>query len=78
MKMSHIAAAAGLFIATLGVGSAADARPHRDVRWHDGYRDHGRHDYRHHGYYRGRGYAYRAHPRCWTEWRHHHRVRVCR
>ena len=84
MKMSHIAAAAGLFVAALGVGGAAEARPYQHVRHYDGHRDHrwehGRHDRGHYRGYRGRGraYAYRNRPRCWTEWRRHRAVRVCR
>lgn len=81
MRMSRIAAAAGLFIAALGLGGAADAR-HYDARdgRHYGWNDHhrGRGYYGPRGYDRPRGYAYRHHPCCWTEWRHHHRIRVCR
>ncbi len=75
MRMSHIAAAAGLFIASLGVASTADAQPYRGNGWHNGhneYRGHGPRDDRR---WRGnRG----SHRHCWTEWHHHHRVRVCR
>ena len=87
MKMSHIAAAAGLFITSLGFSGAAEARPYNDSRYHDGYRDHRNHRVDRHrgdrGHYRGnrgrgRAYAYRVHPRCWTEWRHHRAIRVCR
>jgi hypothetical protein len=89
MKISHIAAAAGLFIATLGVGSAAEARPYNDSPYHDGYRDYrGHRDHRwdrhrgdRRGYYRGyrgRAYAYGGRPRCWTEWHRHRAVRICR
>ena len=68
MKISRIAAAAGLFVATLGIGTAADARPHDGPRWHDsrgydrdyrdgrydrGYRDYDRRgDYRRYNYNR--------------------------
>jgi hypothetical protein len=92
MKLSHIAAAAGLFIAALGVGGTAEARPHDGPRYSDGYRDHrggGDHRWdRGRGHYRdvyrgdrgrGRAYAYgRGRPRCWTEYRRHRAVRVCR
>jgi hypothetical protein len=91
MKISHIAAAAGLFIASLGVGSAAEARPYNDSRYHDGYRDYrgdrdhrwDRHRGERRGHYRsnrgrGRAYAHRGYSRCWTEWRYHRAIRVCR
>ena len=76
MKIRAMFAAAGLVIAAMGVSTAADARPHdgwRDGRgWHDNGRHRGwenrRGGYRNH--YRGR--------RCWTEYRHHRRIRVCR
>jgi hypothetical protein len=87
MKMSHIAAAAGLFVASLGVATSADAQPYRGDRHHQVDRDRGdRYEgNRHRGDRwnhdrRGRGYAYghNNHRRCWTEWRHHRRIRVCR
>jgi len=31
----------------------------------------------HRGYWRRADYGWR-YPRCWTEWRWHHRVRICR
>ena len=68
MKLSHIAAAAGLALASLGAASSANARP---------YDDHGRHEWRHDDR-RHWGQDRRWHHRCHTEWRHHHRVRVCR
>ncbi|WP_231639303.1 hypothetical protein [Sphingomonas profundi] len=82
MNIRIALAAAGLVLASLGATTGAEARPHRDDGYH---RDHGRH----HGWDRGRrgwndrryghhaGY-YRPARHCWTEWRHHHRVRVCR
>ena len=88
MKLSHIAAAAGLFIAALGVGGTAEARPHDGGRYSQDHRggdhrwDRGRGNHR--GDYRGnrgrgRAYAYgRGRPRCWTEYRRHRAVRVCR
>ena len=27
---------------------------------------------------RGHHYGWDRHQRCWTEWHHHHRVRICR
>ena len=88
MKLSHIAAAAGLFIAALGVGGTAEARPDDSGRYSQDHRggdhrwDRGRGNHR--GEYRGnrgrgRAYAYgRGRPRCWTEYRRHRAVRVCR
>ena len=79
MRMSHIAAAAGLFLASLGVATSADAQPYRGGdRWHQGDRHHDRgwDRGRGHGWGRGHGHGWRQH--CWTEWHHHHRVRVCR
>ena len=81
MRMFHLAAAAGLVVAALGVGSSADARDHRDYRGNGAWHDQGRHDgYGHRRYddRRWNGHGRRWHQRCWTEWRHHHRVRVCR
>jgi len=82
MKMSHIAAAAGLFVASLGVATSADAQPYRGDRHQQVDRHHGD---RHRGpgwnndHGRGRGHAYgHNRRRCWTEWRHHRRIRVCR
>jgi hypothetical protein len=74
MKIFQIAAAAGLVIASLGVSTAADAQYRGDRDGRPGW-NHGRGDHR--GDRRGwRGD--RHHQRCWTEWRHHHRVRICR
>lgn len=73
MRMSHIAAAAGLFVSALGVGTAADAQPYHGDRWHHGDREH-----RGRGFDRGHDRGRDWHHRCRTEWRHHHRVRVCR
>ena len=83
MKITRMLAAAGLVVASLGVATVADAKDHgrgheyREDRGHDdrGYdRRHDRHDNgNHYGWRNGRG-----HHRCYTEWRHHHRVRVCR
>ena len=73
MKLFHITAAAGLALVSLGTATVASAQPY----------DHGRHEWRHddgrHGD-RGhdRGWHRGGHDRCHTEWRHHHRVRVCR
>lgn len=76
MKIRTIFAAAGLVIAAMGVSGSADARPHDGWRgdrggWHGNHRG-WNNDRR----YRGRGYGYGR--RCWTEWRHHRRIRVCR
>ena len=66
MKKFQLAAAAGLLLATMGVGSVAEARP--DHRPNNGYHDNGRHN----GWNRGHN------RHCRTEWRHHRRGRVCR
>ncbi len=79
MKISHIFAATGLMVAAMTASTSADAqRYHGDRGWHHGERGwHGR------GYYYGprwrpaHYYGWR-YQRCWTEWRWHHRVRVCR
>ena len=66
MKITHLIAAATM-IAGLGVSTAASAQDwrheRREVRgWHDNGRHH--------------GWGHRS--RCHTEYRHHHRVTVCR
>lgn len=82
MKISHILAAAGLAAASLTLSTSADAqRWHSGDGWHDRGHDRDRYDRRWHdrgwhGGYRWRA-GYRWHPRCWIEWRHHHRIRVC-
>lgn len=77
MKKFRLAAAAGLLLATMSVSTAAQAD--RGDRWQNGqhndrrFNDH-RGDRR--DYYRHSNYRHDRH--CRTEWRHHHRVRVCR
>lgn len=93
MKIKHMIAAAGLAVAALGMSAGANAQTRHDGGWQhdrgqdsrsrDGYHrdDRGRYDdRRHYGRHddRGRRYAYGHHVRCHTEWRHHHRIRVCR
>lgn len=81
MKISKIIATASLVAAALGFSGAADAQryngdrdhsrfEHRDSRGDRG-RHYGRDD-------RGHHFGRDRHQRCRTEWRHHHRVRVCR
>lgn len=90
MKAFGLIAAAGLMAATLGVGTTASASAqswHGDRHgWHDRY-DRGHHwrGDRWRGERWHRGYGWRArygwhggYRRCWTEWRYHYRVRVCR
>jgi len=90
MKISHIFAATGLMVAAITASSSADAQQWRgghgarhhgyDRGWDHG-RDRGWHDrgYWHGSRWRGARYGYGWHrPRCWTEWRWHHRVRICR
>lgn len=88
MKLTHLLAA-GLAIATLGLGTAAPAEAQRHDRGYsqqhrDGprgdrhYRGHDRRDDRG---YRGRGSDRRNWNngrRCRTEWRNHRRVQICR
>jgi hypothetical protein len=89
MKARKILATAALMLASLGVSSAASAqgygnghnrgyegRDHRgyDDRRHDG----GRRYYDHRNDRRWHRQGWRNERRCWTEWRHHRQVRVCR
>lgn len=51
----------------------------RDHRGGDDRRNWDRHDNGHHyGWDRGRHNGWNNHRRCWTEWRHHRQVRICR
>lgn len=90
MKMRTMLLTAGLAIASLGVSAGASAqnynggdrhdnrdrdRDHRDRDHRNDRRDDHRRDWRDD---RGRHYGWNRHQRCWTEWHHHHRVRVCR
>lgn len=52
---------------------AADSKDWAALSGHR-YRDYRRYDRPRH--WSNRGYRYQR--RCWTEWRHHRRVRVCR
>jgi hypothetical protein len=74
MRIIKALAAAGLGITAIVMGTAAQAQDHNDngrPGYHREYRD-ARYDSH-------RRYVWRAgHRHCWTEWRHHHRVRVCR
>ena len=84
MNILKTIAAAGLLLSTATIATSADAQDYR----HGGDR-YGHHDRdrgrgwdrgwdrgRHYGWDRGRGWG-GYHRRCWTEWRWHHRVRVC-
>ncbi|WP_213979476.1 hypothetical protein [Sphingomonas sp. dw_22] len=78
--LTRIIAAAGIAVATIAAAAPAEAQRYRGDRHEQRY---DRHDRGHHrGYNRGwdRRYAYRGryHRHCWVEWRHHHRVRICR
>jgi hypothetical protein len=76
MKRNNILVAVGLVVAGLGISTAADAQQYGGGNYGHQDRDHryGRHDNgRHNGWGNGRG-----HRRCWTEYRHHRQVRVCR
>ncbi|MBU3076830.1 hypothetical protein [Sphingomonas quercus] len=85
-----LAAALGLATAVVPLGAAANAQSYGwndgrhydrgdDRGWnrHDRRRDDRRHHYRGNRYSYGYG-RYDSRPRCWTEWRYDHRVRICR
>ncbi|WP_152524654.1 hypothetical protein [Novosphingobium lindaniclasticum] len=91
MKLLKIAVAVAMMAGSIGITAPASAqwrdgrhhRAERSERHHDVRRRHyySRHDRRYvprHRYEKRRHYRARHAPRCWTEWRHHHRVRVCR
>ncbi|MEI9927057.1 MAG: hypothetical protein WDN44_04160 [Sphingomonas sp.] len=76
MKIAKIIAAAGLAVAAVAGASSADAQTYRHHR--GGYEHrYDRHVNRGHaGWNRGHGWGHRR--ICRTEWRHHHRVTICR
>ena len=78
MKILHILAAAGFAVASLAAAAPAQAQHLRDQPgWNDNRGGH-QADWdrgRGHGWDRGGGPHDR---RCHTEWRYHHRARVCR
>ncbi|MET0307531.1 MAG: hypothetical protein ABW023_02390 [Sphingomonas sp.] len=86
--LTKIMAAAGIAFATVAAAAPADAQRYRGDRYEQRHDRHDRWDRGHHrgwdrGYHRGwdRGRSYyrgRYHRNCWTEWRHHRRVTVCR
>lgn len=88
MKAGKFITAAALMLASLGAGTAASARDHGyDNRGHysqrhddRGYRGHRGYDNRrYYGHRQDRRWSNGRHDRrCWTEWRHHRQVRVCR
>ena len=83
MKIIKTIMAAGLLLSTATIATGAEAQSYRHgdrYGHHDRGRDYGRHHGgRGYGWDRGRHYGWnRFHRRCWTEWRWHHRVRVCR
>ena len=89
MRIIKALAAAGLALSATAMGTAAQAhdydhgrydhgRDYRDARYDRGDR-YDRYDYdrgRHYGW--NRGYGFRDHRHCWTEWRYHRRVTICR
>ncbi|MES2043279.1 MAG: hypothetical protein V4475_05340 [Pseudomonadota bacterium] len=92
MNILKTIAAAGLLLSTATIATSADAQDYRhggDRYGHydrDGGRgwdrgrdwDRGYDRGRHYGWDRGRHHGWgNYHRRCWTEWRWHHRVRVC-
>jgi hypothetical protein len=88
MKLLKLTMALAMAASGLSVAASAEAHPDRhryERRWdHRDYRDHRRYerrpDYRRYDRPRYRSaWRYRDnHRRCWTEWRHHQRVRICR
>ncbi|MDB5709713.1 MAG: hypothetical protein JWL96_1783 [Sphingomonas bacterium] len=84
MNILKTIAAAGLLLSTATIATSADAQDYRyggdRYGHHDRDRDRGwdrgNDRGRHYGWDRGRGWG-GGHRRCWTEWRWHHRVRVC-
>ncbi len=81
MKIIKTIMAAGLLLSTATIATGAEAQNRHGDRYghHDRGRDYGRHHGgRGYGWDRGRHYGWGRHyRRCWTEWRWHHRVRVC-
>ena len=84
MKIRNALAAVGLLVSAVTVAGTAQAQDYRGYRHgHDRrdyreYRDY-RHDHGgHYGWDRGRRYGYGGYHRCWVEYRHHRRYRVCR
>ena len=93
MKIAHILAATGLAVASLTASTSADAQNwrgghggHSNQGWHGNGGWHGggrggwgrgyRYGYGYRPHWRGVGY-YGWYPRCWLEWHHGYRVRVC-
>lgn len=80
MKIFKLSLALAMAVTGIGMTATAEAHPRDHHRWehrdrdHHRYRDYRRYDRPRHWSNRG----YRDHRRCWTEWRHHRRVRVCR
>jgi Spy/CpxP family protein refolding chaperone len=71
MKLAKIIAAAGLTVAAVTMSTSADAQSWRHDRGHHSSWDRGHH--------RGWDNHHNRHHRyCRTEWRHHHRVTICR
>lgn len=80
MKLAKIIAAAGLTVAAVTMSTGASAQDYRHGGYDRGDRGdrHDRWDRGHHrGWDNGRHHGWNNHRVCRTEWRHHHRVRVC-
>lgn len=75
MKLAKIIAAAGLTVAAVTMSTSASAQDWRHNRGND--RHHGWDRGNHRGWDNGRHHGWNNHRVCRTEWRHHHRVRVC-
>jgi Ni/Co efflux regulator RcnB len=77
MNILKTIAAAGLLLSTATIATSADAQDYRHGGDRYGHHDRDRDRGWDRGYDRGR-HGWNNHRRCWTEWRWHHRVRVCR
>lgn len=81
MKILKISLALAMVASSIGVVATAEAHPRGDRHRYE-QRHYDRHYRDHRRYERPRHWSdrrYRGnHRRCWTEWRHHRKVRVCR
>ena len=78
MKIIKTIAAAGLLLSTVTIAASAQAQDYRDGQRYDHARD-DRGDHRYDRRDDRRHYGWDRHNRrCWTEWRHHRQVRICR
>jgi len=85
--LTKIIAAAGIAVASIAAAAPADAQRYDGNRYEQRHDRQDRWDRGHHrgwdrGHHRGWDRRYynrgRHHRSCWTEWRHHRRVTICR